>query len=224
MKKIKFNWKIDWKSKLIDLLIVIIGISIAFKLNTWNETINKNNEARVYIESFYDENKTNEENLRQALQFTQQNKNDIDTLKQLLISKNYTDSRIKSLIASMMGMAEFNPTVTTMENITASGEFDLIQDIELRRSLINTYKTYNTTNKLEKFLADYINTYATPYFMKNIRFQDFSSISSNFLYDPIFENIVFGYEVLLNQEINGYKKNLERIKKLDKMLSSKINK
>lgn len=224
MKKIKFSWKIDWKSKLIDLLIVIIGISIAFKLNTWNETINKNNEARVYIESFYDENKTNEENLRQALQFTQQNKNDIDTLKQLLISKNYTDSRIKSLIASMMGMAEFNPTVTTMENITASGEFDLIQDIDLRRSLINTYKTYNTTNKLEKLLADYVNTYATPYFMKNIRFQDFSSISSNFLYDPIFENIVFGYEVLLNQEINGYKKNLESINKLDKMLSSKINK
>ncbi|PLX01317.1 MAG: hypothetical protein C0595_15150 [Marinilabiliales bacterium] len=224
MKKLKFNWKIDWKSKLIDLLIVIIGISIAFKLNTWNETINKNNEAQEYIESFYSENKINSENLSQALNYAEKNKKDIDTLKYLLISKNYDDSRVKVLVASMMSITDFSPTITTMENITASGEFDLIKDLELREIIINTYKTYSNTLKLEKILTDYINDYATPYFMKNIRFQDFSSVNNDFKQDPILENIVLGYDVLLNQQINGYKNNLERIKKLNKVLSAKINK
>lgn len=224
MKKIKFSWKIDWKSKLIDLLIVIIGISIAFKLNTWNETINKNNEAQEYLESFYSENKINSENLNQALNYTEKNKNDIDTLKYLLVSKNYDDNRIKQLIASMMMITDFSPTITTMENITASGEFDLIKDLELREIIIDTYKTYSSTLKLEKILTDYVNEYATPYFMKNIRFQDFSSINNDFKQDPFLENIVLGYDVLLNQQINGYKKNLERIKKLDKMLKAKIDK
>jgi len=38
MKKTKKKLKIDWNSKLIDLLIVIIGITIAFQLNNLNES------------------------------------------------------------------------------------------------------------------------------------------------------------------------------------------
>ena len=75
MKKIKWKLNIDWKSKFIDLLIVIIGITIAFKLNTWNESITTNLEAKDYIESFYQENITNETNLSSALEFSESNKN-----------------------------------------------------------------------------------------------------------------------------------------------------
>ncbi len=42
----KKRFKIDWKSKFIDLLIVIVGISIAFKLNTWNESNKANREIK----------------------------------------------------------------------------------------------------------------------------------------------------------------------------------
>ncbi|MFB5647518.1 MAG: DUF6090 family protein, partial [Candidatus Nitrosomaritimum yanchengensis] len=114
MKKIKLNFNIDWRSKFIDLLIVIIGITIAFKLNTWNESIRTNLEAKDYIESFYEENRTNETSLSSALKFSESNKKDIDTLKQILISKKYDDKRIKTLAASMMALANYSPSITTM--------------------------------------------------------------------------------------------------------------
>ena len=215
MKKIKLNFNIDWKSKIIDLVIVIVGITIAFQLNNWNESKSTESEVKNYMESFYVENNSNSSKLVSALEFANSNKRDIDTLIHILISKNYEDRRVKILTASMMGLADFNPSITTMENITASGEFDLIKDIELRKRLINTYNSYNTTLKLEKLLADYVNTYLTPFFFENVRFSDFSSINSNFIEKPLFENIVFGYEILLKQQIEGYKDNLEKIRLLN---------
>ena len=210
MGKLKFNFTTDWKSKLIDLLIVIIGISIAFKLNNWNELRKTEREKMEYLESFYNENIVNRENLLSALKFSKSTKEDIDTLKQILISGNFSDERIKSLISSMMSMADFSPSTTTMENIIASGEFDLINDIDLRKNIINTYNAYKTTDKFESLLTDYVNEYVTPFFMENFRFSNFSIVNSDLYTDPLFENIVFGYEALLIQQISGYERNLKK--------------
>ncbi len=220
MRKLKLNFKIDWRSKFIDFLIVIIGISVAFKLNNWNESIKTDIESKEYIESFYQENKENEESLVVAIEFSESNKKDIDTLKAILLSKNYSDKRIKSLIASMMGIANYSPSTITMQNISASGEFDLIKDIELRKNLISTYNTYKTITTLETLVFNYINQYVTPFFFENIRFSDFSSLHSDFAKNPVFENIVFGYDVLLNQLISGYKKNLEELNLLNEKLTT----
>ncbi len=219
MKKLKFKLNIDWKSKLLDLLIVIIGITIAFKLNNWNESRKINNEEKSYQTSFYDENTTNQQNLEAALEFSQQARTAIDSLKSLLLSSRYSDPRIPELIGSMMAMANFSPITTTMENITASGEFDLITDIELRTGLISTYNAYKTSSKFENLLVDYVDQYLTPYLMEHIRFRDFSPINADYVSDPLFENIVLGYEALLFQKINGYEKNLAKLNQLQDQLA-----
>ena len=222
MKKMKRYFNIDWQSKIIDLLIVIVGITIAFKLNTWNESIKTDIESKNYIESFYDENNNNMTNLISALEFSESNKKDIDTLQQLLISKKYTDKRIETLTASLMALASYSPSTTTMENITASGEFELIKDVELRKNIINTYNSYKTTKQLESLLSDYLNKYVTPFFFKNVRFSDFSSIHTDFAKEPEFENLIIGYGVLLNQQIKGYQNNLDKVKKLNEKLTPSI--
>ena len=69
MKKIKWKLDIDWKSKLIDLLIVITGITIAFQLNNLNESNKSKTQERDYLKSFYEENRDNESSLSLALEF-----------------------------------------------------------------------------------------------------------------------------------------------------------
>lgn len=224
MRKLRLNFSIDWKSKIVELLIVIIGITVAFKLDNWNESRKSNSKANIYIESFYEENSTNYKNLSAALEFSESNKNDIDTLIQILLSKEYADSRIIDLTSSMMGLANFSPLITTMENISASGDFDLIGDIELRKNLISTYNLYKTTSKLETLLSNYVDKYVTLFFMNNVRFSNFSSLKSDHIKNPQFENIVIGYQVLLNQQIEAYKNNLEALRALNEKLSAAIAK
>ncbi len=220
MKKSKQKIKIDWKSKFMDLLIVVIGITIAFNLNSWNLSIETNSKVKGYIQNFSAESKANQENLSTAIAFSEETHKDIDTLKNILLSKRYSDKRIVLLTSRMMAMAAFTSSTTTMENIKASGDFDLIKDMELRESIINTYNFYETTANLEKLLSDYINQYITPFFFENVRFSDFSSIHSDFVKEPAFENIVFGYEMLLKQLINGYHENMKMQKDLNEKLNS----
>ncbi len=148
---------------------------------------------------------------------------DFDTLKQILLSKNYTDDRIVPLSGIMMSYFAFTASTTTMKNITASGEFDLIKDIELRKRIMNTYNSYEMTLKRETILSDFIDEYVIAFFYKNIHFRDFSSINSNFIKEPLFKNIVFGYIVLLDQQIRSYRDNLVKIKLLNEKLNTNTN-
>ena len=220
MKKTKKKLKIDWKSKLIDLLIVITGITIAFQLNNLNESNKSKTQEKDYLKSFYEENRDNESSLSLALEFAFKTKNDIDSLKQILLSKNYEDDRIKNLSASMTVLSDFHTSLITMENITASGDFELISDFEYREKLIDTYNSYQTTSQLEGILSDYVNQYVTPFFFENVRFSDFTSLKENFIKNREFENIVLGYDALLTQKLKGYEVNLEKLKELNQLLTT----
>ena len=191
MKK-KIDINIDWKSKIIDLLIVIMGISIAFKLNTWNESNKANREIEDYLLSFQEESTNNKATLSAALEYSISIKKDLDSLKILLIKEDYGHKNIKTYVSSLMGLSNFMPVTTTMDNITASGQFGLIKNAELKKRLIDTYKIYKSTIKMDDILMDYVDKYLTPYFFENV------------INNPEFENIVFGYEVLLNQQIQHY--------------------
>lgn len=220
MKKTKKKLKIDWKSKLIDLLIVVIGISIAFQLNNINEAKKTKVKEKDYLKSFYEENRDNESDFSLALEDVLKTKNDIDSLKKILLSKDYLNDKITNLTASMMALTDFHPSLITMENITASGDFELISDFEFREQLIDTYNSYQTTAQLENILSDYVNQYVTPFFFENVRFSDFSSLKENFIKKPEFENIVLGYDALLTQKLKGYKENIEKLKKLNQLLTT----
>jgi len=206
--------KIDWTSKLVDLLIVIVGISIAFKLNTWNESKKASNEMIEYLASFHEENTYNKNTLTSALEYSLSIKTDIDSLKVILASEDYDNPNTKIYAASMMSLSNFIPLTTTMDNITASGEFGLIKNPELRKKIIDTYKSYRNTLKVDEILTDYVDKYLTPYFFENVRFSDFNPIGEDFIDNPRFENLVFGYEVLLNQQIRGYEDAIQQINTL----------
>lgn len=220
MKKIHLNSKIDWATKFVDLLIVIIGITIAFKLNNWNESLKTNSEVKSYIKSFYGENIDNHDVLVSGLKFLKSKKQSIDSLKQILSSKNYSNKRIKFLMASMTSLPDFSPATITMQGITSSGKFDQIGNMNLRKDIIRTYDSYKETNALESLLSDYGKQYVTPFIFKNIRLTNFSSIHSDFIKNPLFENYVIGYDVLLNQLINGYERNLKSVNQLTLKLAA----
>ena len=146
------------------------------------------------------------------------NQRSLTCLQQILLSNNYSDGRIEALSASLMIITSYNPSTTTMENIIASGEFELIKNIELRKRIIKTYNSYKNTKQLENLMTDYLNQYVTPYFFEHIRFSNFSSLDNEFVKDPKFENVVIGYGILLNQQLQGYQSNLEKVNELNEKL------
>ncbi len=95
MKKQKFD--INWTSKLLDLLIFILGITIAFRLNTYRTDDLEAEKRESYLKKFQEESQTNLERLKRAIEGTQATKAQNDTLQRLLVRGAYQDPRIPEL-------------------------------------------------------------------------------------------------------------------------------
>ncbi len=215
--------KINWKSKFVELLIVIIGISIAFKLNTWNESIASNKEARDYIVSFNEETELNKTKLRGAIRHSDLTKRNNDILKEITTSKDFTDERFKNMMLAMLTMSSLDASTTTMENITASGEFSLIKDAELRKHLIDSYNSYQRTQRAEALLFDYVSERFSPFVFDNFHFNASTIEDAEVLEGPRFHNLVFVYGVLLDQQIRSYQSTLTLIEQLEQKLSTAVD-
>ncbi len=115
-----------------------------------------------------------------------------------------------------------------MDNIKASGEFELIKNIELRKKLIQVYHSFEESQKMDALLQDHINKYVVPFYYDNVRFtdfntsnfSDFTSANKGFMESSKFLNTVFGYDVLIEQQLKSYQNSLEKIKALNEDLET----
>ncbi|UII20903.1 hypothetical protein [Fulvivirga ligni] len=215
----KHKSTIDWKSKLLDLLIVIIGITIAFKLNTWNESIKENSELKNYLQSFKEENDENIDNLASIIEICKNKKQDIDSGRVVLTSDTkLANADIYGLSKNLMTFAQFYPNNTTMENIKASGQFELLQKVDIRNQIISTYAAFDNAVAMEKLLLDYSTDFVTPFFFDNFNFFEKNKSNTEALRNFKFINLYMGYIMLLDQQIRGYETSLRQAQELDQKL------
>ncbi len=214
----KFIKSIDWKSKLLDLLIVIIGINIAFRMNSWKEDYNCSQTEKYYLESFLRENDKNRNALLNCISFCDSVSRNIDTLIYLLHTNEKNDWWMKRLTLSMTAQGDYTPSTTILNSISTAAEFSTIQDPDLREQIISTYNAHEATLKMQNILSEFVTTQVTPFLWQNIRYSTSQYGSYDFRKDPIFENLVNGYQLLLQQQIAGYRKNLVEVDKLDAAL------
>ena len=219
MKKLLIS--IDWKSKLTDLFIVVIGITIAFRLNTWREDLKCNQSEKYYLESFQRENAANKAALIKSLNYCDSITRNIDTLIHLLRTREKNDWWMKRLTLSMAAQGDYNPSTTILNNITFSSEFATIRDPDLREQIISTYNSHDATLRAQNILSDFVTSQVTPFLWKNIRYGTSEYGTYDFRKDPVFENLVHGYRLLLQQQMTGYKENLAGITQLEKALNAR---
>ena len=131
--------KVNWISHTIELFVVIIGISIAFALNSWNEGRKEAALERQFLQSFVTEMDKDLLDLEQS----------IDTFSYYLEMNNRllalmngdirnTDSIFHYLLG-VMAISEFHPHDNTYESLKVSGNLNIIRNFDLRFKIIDLY-------------------------------------------------------------------------------------
>jgi len=200
------NKKIDWPGHLIELIVVFIGITLAFMLNNWRESYSDRLMAEKYINSFrndiaYDHTQldtiiiSNENKLQRINDF-------INSLK----NKKATLEGAEQMLGDMAEINPFYPKISTYESIKNSGNLNILTDYDIREKLIEYYQSLEEKKLVEEINMLFINNYILPFVYKNVDFLNQRIINRNFLTDHNFSNLVYGYYQLLSQLIENYKK------------------
>jgi len=211
------NKKIDWSNHLVELLVVFIGISLAFMLNNWRENRSDQIMAEKYINSFRNDI---EYDFAQLDSIISRDEKKLDRFIQLIKSlkdNSATISDAERIIGDMATLNPFMPKISTYESIKNSGHLNLLTDYNIRERLIQYYQSLEDKKLVEEMNMLYMNNYIIPFIHENADFMKGKIINRNIIKNHNFTNLVLGYYQLLLQQVDAYK-NLSELNKELKLL------
>ena len=155
--------KIKWKYALGEILIVIIGISIAFWLNNWKENSANQQQKKQYLENLVLD-------IQQEINQLEENQKSIhDKLRRIKVIRPFlgvNEGNRDSIARHIFNLARtinFHPENTTHQTLINSRDMKLINDFQLRRNMQEHYafhkqvlQNYERIHKIhENYLGDF---------------------------------------------------------------------
>ena len=197
--------KINWLDHTANLLVVILGISIAFYLEGYREDKSKQKQKQKYLESLISDLDTDIQALDTLTSLNKMFSNALVELSDASINRILLDdSTLIGHVYLIQYNPPFTPQRTTFESLKASGKLDLI-DFGLRNEILELYEQYyRGAGQYDDAIDRHVRNFIVPFFMKNIEYTSPNRISDAFLTDSEFRNMIFAYRYLFASKDTFY--------------------
>ena len=129
-KKKKKRKKINWLYYIVELLVVFIGVTAGFLLNTWRLDNAEIKLEQKYLSSFYNDILDDEMTL-DSLIIREQAKEDtllVVLKKSVVINEPLTEELAQIIVGQMLYLEWFSPSNDTYDDIINSGNLNIISD------------------------------------------------------------------------------------------------
>ena len=134
--------KIDWQNHIIELIVVFIGITLAFMLNNWRENHSDRLMAEKYINSFRNDISYDHAQLDSIINSNEDKLERIGLFITSLKNKNPTIEDAERIMGDMAEINPFIPKINTYESIKNSGNLNLLTNYDIREKLIQYYQSF----------------------------------------------------------------------------------
>ena len=144
--------KEDWFAVFIDFMIVVFGVFMGFQVQEWNSNRNDRADAQQYRERLATDMELsivrNDSHIKyQKLQRTQ-----INTILDALDTCTITDNQKPEFAAGLYNLGKISLPIVimyTIDELNATGKFQLIGDEEMRRLISSTVREVATTEDID---------------------------------------------------------------------------
>lgn len=217
--------KINWLDHLVNLFVVIAGISVAFYMNGWRADKEKilveNEYFRSFIldlnqdiddlDSLLIDDSVQLEALRKLLQFNIDK--DVDELG-LVDSMKWAINRLASLNT-------FSSQNSTYESMKSSGKFEVLSDFQVKKKILDYYHTsHGTVVAVESYYVKNYDNYILPFFIEE--FTGGINNSQDLISTAKFRSIVRVHLIFLSQKMDAVRTSISNAKMLREALNSKL--
>lgn len=182
--------KSNWKEYLIELVIVIIGITVAFSLNNMAEESKENKLESKFVADVRADLQRDSSNLAQSIKF---NSGKVDNLEKIIMlistdkERQYQDSLLSS-IGIIGNYVFFYPESFTINSLLQSGDFKLLTSDVLKKELLR-YRWM--CDMVQRDQANFLSALDDNYYPKLLAARDMISneiIDEDFFYGVEFKN------------------------------------
>lgn len=207
--------KFSIKTVVLEIFIVIVGISIAFWLNNWGEERKERTLEVEFLKTLRSDLAMDSSAFAYQIGKNQKNVKRLNSFVKVLQNEDYTNDSIQWFISSFLNRNNWIINANTYEILKSGGKLDIIQDFDLRSEIsayfrIRTYQTERMLDVVQIFLDNQMNVYLTQntdYFIHN-------KPDMAFVRDREFQNLVAVWADLNNEKLALYEDILANITQL----------
>ncbi len=169
-----------------EIILVVVGILIAFQVNQWNEERKNRKELNVVMSNMHEEFLENQKQLMEYQRVHKSAQASAISISNLigLSRKEIESNNIDSLFYLALPAAEFYPSTRSIENIVQSGRLGLIKDQELVNKLYQWDIKLGLLRDREQTQDDWVNDFLIPFIVKYISFKEMDKYGNLYWYQP----------------------------------------
>ncbi len=210
---------INWKDHLVNLVVVILGISIAFYLEGWREDRQNLKLEIKYLNDLSVDLAYDEAMLDTLLMVDSIN---MKKMKAILDhSANGTRMEFDGVFLDLVYYVPFTPKTVTYQTIVNSGKLEVISAYEVQNSIVFLYnQLYGGIGKWDGYISDHIDNYVKPYTIDGIRIES-DKISATLLRNKSYINAIVMCKNMLEQSMALREMTLEHITLTKQMLANR---
>ena len=197
-----------------EIVLVIIGILIALAINENVKAKNNLDLRDLYIIQLEDEANRNIKRLKELKDFTIKMLKEVDTLGNILYTKDYDNPKLPPKAFLLMNTDNFNPSTVTYENLKFSGDLKLFDDLNLRNSISEPYETFNDIKFSEDLDFGGFLDYYENFLIRNVSFFEMQLTSKSYAKEIHFQNYIIARRTSLNLNKEAYERSIESLNKL----------
>jgi len=212
---------IDWSNYFIELIIVIIGISVAFWLNNIGERHKAKKQEISYLIDI--KNDLKKDSLKLSYNIIN-NKKKSKKLKyglNLVKEKAPVDS-VFPYIIEIGNYAFFTPDNFTLISLLQSGDFKLIESKKIKRELLRLLQRYESIDNMQKNLLQALDDNFFPLLHTKVDISEFKVVDPDFLYGLEVKNFMAFTLNETSQHISNYTHAQNQINKVMELLEIEL--
>ncbi len=159
--------KLRWSEYLIELLVVIIGISIAFSIENYAANRKEKGEELQHLKGLMDDLEKDAKSFEEFAGYVGNTLNYVRRLNELIRDKDVGNDSLNFLLLRAGWVSSTEPRSIGYNSLKTSGDLDKLSNFELRKSIVYHYEhKMDDIHFLNELHAAYLEKYVTPIQLK----------------------------------------------------------
>ena len=200
-----------------EILLVMIGITLAFQADNWNEDrVKKNAEIKTY-ENIRNQILGDKELIQNQIDYNNNYMDQFEYARKIIMANDRTQmDTLGVIVGNLTNYSDFDREGNIYETLVNSGEIQLLRNQRIVDRIRVLEQRYNYINRMESIHYDVMIDYTARSITPVINFASAEVVKPELIFTHEFQNLIFLLERIMREKDNTY---LSAINEIDGILA-----
>jgi hypothetical protein len=208
-----------------EIFLVVVGISLAFQLENWNDTRIERNNERSYYKNLKDQISDDKRKIESQITFNDNYRKQF-RYANIIIEENDLSKvdTLGFLIRNLTQYSDFDRQGNIYETMVNSGEVKLLKNVDIVNGIRELEEKYLYINRIENIHYDAMMKYVIPTLTPNLKFSNAEIKKTKPFYSFEFQNLIISLLGVMDEKDRVYNSTIEEINIITKLINTELEK